>query len=88
MSKRLVTAVVALALVGCAAVMPGVATAGPSQKISAGPGDRADELAKEYGLPSFEKSKTGLLRSKIVRPDGPNPYLALLEDPSKADFAA
>ncbi len=72
-------ATVGAVVLGLVALTPGAAPAAPS---TTDPGiSPADRAALTAGLPVADKAAPG------ARPAGPNPYLALVPDASKADYS-
>jgi hypothetical protein len=79
MLMRRILAVVGACVLGLAAFAPGASAAAPG---TADPGlSAADRAAPSAGMPPAAKPAPG------AAPRGPNPFLALLPDPSKADYA-
>lgn len=84
MAKRLLGCVAAAALIGSSALVPMTATADPEDNTAQDLTERAGALGLQVG----DKATPQSLKSKGGKPSGPNPYLALLEDPSLADYTA
>ncbi|MGB3687500.1 MAG: pre-peptidase C-terminal domain-containing protein [Ornithinimicrobium sp.] len=84
MSRKLFAVVLAAGVLGASAIVPTTASAEPDPTIDE---DLKDQAAT-FGFQLAEKETGDAPVAKVGRPEGPNPYVSLLEDPSTADYAA